>query len=97
MWGTVFCVTLEGGAGGGNDFIQKQDLANDFYSERGFAPKPLGLACFSFLRQPLLPWKKPARRGQRMQGYTKMSMTICRGVEIIVCAFPSIGVDHHFF
>ena len=31
-----------------------------------------------------------------MQGYTKISMTKCRGVEIIVCAVPSIGVDHHF-
>ena len=85
MWGTVFCVTL----GGGNYFIQKQDLANDIYSERGFAPKPLGLAGFSFLRQPLLP--------PRMQGYTKIPMATCRGVEIIVCAFLSIGVDHHFF
>ena len=94
MWGTVFCVTL----GGGNYFIQKQDLANDIYSEigfahdiyseRGFAPKPLGLAGFSFLRQPLLP--------PRMQGYTKIPMATCRGVEIIVCVFPSIGVDHFF-
>ena len=92
MWGTVFCVTL----GGGNYFIQKQDLANDIYSERGFAPKPLGLAGFSFLTQPLLPLKKLAHRAHRMQGYTNISMTKCRGVKIIVSAFPSIGVDHHF-
>ena len=32
-----------------------------------------------------------------MQGYTKIPMATCRGVEIIVCAFPSIGVDHFFW
>ena len=71
-------------------FIQKQDSANDLHSETGFAPKPLGLAGFFSLRQPLLPCKNPAHRGQRMQGYTHISMTKCRGVEIVICAFPSI-------